>query len=215
MWMHDQAGAKPCDIGGEFRAQDATGHFLIGNPYEYAPTSIRGNSRNARRCAALKYQSAATPSASTRSPSRRASRLRAEHRDGLPGPAPLPQARHRHVGQDAGPEAPQSLVYWCDADNNWTLAAFMFRADGTTRPDIFGRMIQWHKHGPTAHWMTHVWLVNDPVEAFATCAPFNAFAREGPFTYQPYTIDAQVDPPCADSIPEGDTLTSPSLDQAP
>src|SRR5688500_2607180 len=25
-----------CTDGGEFRAQDATGHFLIGNPYEYA-----------------------------------------------------------------------------------------------------------------------------------------------------------------------------------
>jgi 1-acyl-sn-glycerol-3-phosphate acyltransferase len=36
-------------IGGPFRVQDATGHFLIGNPYEYAPLRIRGSSLLARR----------------------------------------------------------------------------------------------------------------------------------------------------------------------
>ena len=37
-----------CTDGKTFRAQDATGHFLIGNPYEYAPPRIRGTSRQAR-----------------------------------------------------------------------------------------------------------------------------------------------------------------------
>jgi hypothetical protein len=77
-------------------------------------------------------------------------------------------------------------------------------------------MLQWHKHGPTAHWMTHVWLVEDPVDAFATCAPFRAFSFEGKFDYQPYTIDAQVDSPCSDSAPSEQVAQSQGGDlQAP
>lgn len=91
----------------------------------------------------------------------------------------------------------------------------MYRADGKSRPDTFGRMLQWHKHGPKANWMTHVWLVNDPVSAFATCAPFPAFAADGMFTYQPYLIDAQADTPCSDSAPRDEAASQDTANQAP
>ena len=92
----------------------------------------------------------------------------------------------------------------------------MYRADGKTRPDTYGGMLQWHKHGPTAHWMTHVWLgVRDPVNAFATCAPFNAFQTDGILDYQAYTIDAQIDAPCSDSTELQQQPPTQGIEQAP
>jgi hypothetical protein len=197
--MKVPTGARACDIGGPFRAQDATGHFLIGNPYEYAPPAVRGNSLNARRMRALKYHTRQNVKRFDTIAKARKLGYELSTITGCPG---MHHARKHGTamwGKLLDPTAPQSLVYWCDADMHWTLAAFMYRADGKTRPNTYGRLMQWHKHGPHANWMTHLWLVDDPVSAFATCVPFNAFARQGIFTYAPYMIDAQVDSPCSDS----------------
>jgi hypothetical protein len=204
-----------CTDGGEFRAQDATGHFLVGNPYEYAPKSIRGSSLNARRLRALKYHTGQNARKFDTIAKSRKLGYELSTATGCPGMHHSRKHGTAMWGETLDAKAPQSLVYWCDAENNWTLAAFMYRADGKKRPDTFGGMLQWHKHGPTAHWMTHVWLVKDPVEAFATCAPFNAFAREGQFAYQDYVIDAQVDAPCSDSAPDEQLSSQPGIDQAP
>jgi hypothetical protein len=195
------AGPRPCEAAGEFRAQDATGHFLIGNPYEYAPLAVRGKSLNARRLRALKYHTGQNAKRFDTVAEARRQGYEISTVTGCPG---MHHARKHGTtmwGKTLDPKAPQSLVYWCDAEGNYTLAAFMYRADGKTRPNTFGRMIQWHKHGPTAHWMTHIWLVRDPVAAFATCVPFPAFAERGMFTYQPYAVDTQIDTPCSDSAP--------------
>lgn len=214
--MKKPAGARACEVGGEFRAQDATGHFLVGNPYEYAPASVRGNSLNARRLRKLKYD--------TRQNAKRFDTIAKSRKLGyeLSTATGCPGMHHSRKhgtamwGEMLDATAPQSLVYWCDANKRWTLAAFMYRADGKSRPNTFGGMLQWHKHGPTAHWMTHVWLVADPISAFATCAPFPAFQAAGLFAYEPYVIDAQVDSPCSDSAPTDQVAQSPtSLDQAP
>lgn len=206
-------GAHACDLGGEFRAQDATGHFLIGNPYEYAPPAINGASLNARRLRALKYHT--NQQVKRFDTIEEAAKLGYElsTSTGCPGMHHARKHGSAMWGEVLDTTAPQSLVYWCDAEENWTLAAFMYRADGKSRPNTFGRLLQWHKHGPTAHWMTHLWLVDDPVQAFATCVPFNAFAAKGMFTYQPYIVDAQVDTPCSDSIAPPPAAVSPAAEQ--
>lgn len=205
-----------CTDGGTFRLQDATGHFLIGNPYEYAPASVRGSSLNARRLRALKYR---TNQNAYRFDTVAKSRKLGYEISTVTGCPGLHHSRKHGTamwGEELDPTAPQSLVYWCDAEKHWTLVAFMYRADGKTRPSTYGNMLQWHKHGPTAHWMTHVWLdVPDPVDAFATCAPFNAFQRSNVLEYQPYTIDAQIDAPCSDSVPLGQAPPTQGVEQAP
>lgn len=203
-----------CTDSGTFRAQDATGHFMIGNPYEYAPATVRGSSLNARRLRALKFRTLREAARyDTIAKSRRLG-YELSTATGCPG---LHHSRKNGTGmwgRVLDPKTPQSLVYWCDSQNNWTLAAFMYRADGRDRPSTYGGMLQWHKHGPTADWMTHVWLVPDPVDAFATCAPFNAYQRAGLFAFEDYVIDAQVDRPCSDSMPAGQPPLQ-SLDQEP
>lgn len=199
--MSKTTGATTCDVGGDFTAQDVSGHFLLGNPYEYAPASTRGTSRNARRLRALKYRIFRNARRfDTRAEARRLGYV-------LSTPTGCPGMQHARKhgtamwGKVLDPTAPQSLVFWCDSQGRWTLAAFMYRADATTRPDTYGRMLQWHKHGSrrTSNWMTHVWLVDDPVGAFATCAPFNMLAARRLLAYEPYVIDAPADRPCSDT----------------
>jgi hypothetical protein len=190
-----------CVDGGEFRAQDASGHFLIGNPYEYAPNGVYGESIEARRLRALKYHTRQNAKRFDTIAKARKQGYELSTTTGCPG---MHHARKHGTamwGDLLDPEAPQSLVYWCDSQKHWTLAAFMYRADGKSRPSTYKRMLQWHKHGPTASWMTHVWMVSDPRAAFATCAPFTAFQAAGIFTYEPYRVDTQVDTPCSDSYP--------------
>lgn len=209
-------GPKACEVGGAYRAQDGTGHFLIGNPYEYAPAAVRGRSYNARKLRWLKYQSFQNARRFDTPAKSRKLGYELSTATGCPG---MHHARKRGTamwGKLLDPKNPQSLVYWCDAENRFTLAAFMYRADGRTRPSTFGRMLQWHKHGPKANWMTHVWLVPDPVQSFATCAPFNAFAARGLFTYQPYIVDAMVDDACSDTAGlTPDSQPAPGPEQAP
>jgi hypothetical protein len=187
-----------CTFGGEFEAQDATGHFLLGNPYDYAPDRIHGSSRYARLLRAFQSR---VRSAGRRFPMSRARKLGYEL-DNAYCPGLVHARKHGTTmwGPLLDPKQPQSLVYWCDAKRHWTLAGMMFRARGASRPPTFDRLIQWHKHGATrtATWMTHVWMVRDPVAAFATCAPFSAFSRAGMFSYHRY-IAVPGDQPCADT----------------
>ncbi|MFL5845770.1 MAG: hypothetical protein ACJ762_13870 [Solirubrobacteraceae bacterium] len=187
-----------CTFGGDFAAQDATGHFLIGNPYDYAPDRINGKTYEARHLRIFQKQVA---TAGRRFPMSRARKLGYEL-DSPNCPGMVHARKHGTAmwGPLLDPEQPQSLVYWCDAQRHWTLAGMMFRASGQSRPPTYDRLIQWHKHGSTrtATWMTHVWLVRDPIEAFATCAPFNAFSSAGMFSYVEY-ISVAGDAPCADT----------------
>lgn len=197
-----------CTASGDFRAQDASGHFLIGNPYEYAPASVNGDSLNARRLRKLKWETRQNAKRFDTIAKSRKLGYELSTSTGCPG---LHHSRKHGTamwGKVLDATAPQSLVYWCDSDMHWTLAAFMYRADGKSRPNTYGKMIQWHKHGPTASWMTHIWMVPNAIQAFATCAPFPAFAFAGIFSYEPYLIDAQVDRPCSDSAPP-EQMTNP------
>jgi hypothetical protein len=99
------------------------------------------------------------------------------------------------------PEAPQALVFWCNAHRGFTLAAYMFRAPLKPRPNTYNNLIQWHRHGLTSHylWMSHLWLVRNPVAAWATCAPFNALAAEGVLAYQKPAFDGAHAQPCSDT----------------
>jgi hypothetical protein len=199
-----------CVDGGDFKLQDASGHFLIGNPYEYAPEKINGDSLAARRLRKIKYETGQNAHRFDTIAKARKQGYELSTATGCPGMHHARKHGTSFWGKLLDASAPQSLVYWCDSQKHWTLAAFMYRADGKTRPNTFGRMIQWHKHGPTASWMMHVWLVADPINAFATCAPFPAFAAAGMFTYEPYLIDAHVDNPCSDSAPPGELQTTTS-----
>lgn len=188
-----------CTAGGEFRAQDSTGHFLLGNPYEYAPKRIRGGGYRARL---LRRFLGRVHAAGERFTPRFAVRRGYE----MSTAAGCPGLNHARKGGTAmwgpllDPMQPQSLVYWCDAKQRWRLAGMMFRAKGSSRPPTFGGLLQWHKHGGTrtATWMTHVWMVRDPVAAFATCAPFRAFTAAGMFSYHDY-IEVPGDAPCSDT----------------
>lgn len=191
-----------CTDSGEFRAQDATGHFLVGNPYEYAPEKITGPTAEAKALRTLQERTHFNARRFDTIAKSRELGYELSTARGCPGLHHSRKHGTAYWGKTLDPTAPQSLVYWCDAQNRWTLAAFMYRAPGDVRPDTYRGMLQWHKHGRDANWMTHVWLVDDPVAAFATCAPFPAFAAQGLFTYEDYLIDAQVDTPCSDSVPD-------------
>lgn len=191
--------AGDCTASGTFQAQDKEGHFQIGNPYEYAPSSVYGSSLEARRLRRLKYE--------TRRNAFRFDTVAEAARQGyvLSTETTCPGFRHARKrgtvmwGELLNPRAPQSLIFWCDSASNFRLAAFMYRADADSRPDTFGDMLQWHRHSSTAAWMTHVWLARNSEATFATCAPFQAFARDGTIRYEPYVVDAMIDKPCSDT----------------
>jgi hypothetical protein len=104
-------------------------------------------------------------------------------------------------GNVLDPEAPQALVFWCDSDHHFSLAAFMFRAPVRPRPNTFNDLMQWHRHGVTPNylWMSHLWLVRDPVSAWSNCAPFNAFTEEGLFEYEKPAFYAAHSDACSDT----------------
>ena len=188
-----------CTDGKRFRAQDATGHFLIGNPYEYAPARIRGSSRQAR---ALRHLSFMTRRYARRW-NTRAKAIRAGYHPSdkvCPG---IDHARKNGTamwGKVLDPAHPQSLVYWCGKDRSYTLAGVMYRAFPKRRPPTFGNLMQWHKHGATstATWMAHIWLVADPVAAFATCVPYRTFHDKHMVDYVK-SLAAPGDEPCSDT----------------
>lgn len=194
-----------CTFGGPFDAQDGTGHFLLGNPYEYAPVSIRGTSHNARHLRALQYLSLRSARRFDTVEKARAQGYVMSTATGCPGLHHARKHGTRMWGRLLNSAAPQALVYWCDSQSRFTLAGFMYRSSPEKRPSTFGDMLQWHRHASTstAGWMAHIWLVTDPLSAFATCAPFRAFSAQRMFAYEPYVVDSPPDKACSDSTPAG------------
>lgn len=185
-----------CTDGGDFTAQDANGHFLIGNPFEYPSAGIRRHPR-------LRQITQAFRRAAPRFTPARARALGYSFA-GAPACPAMVHARRKGTamwGKVLDPRAPQSLMYWCGADGRYKLAGAMFRADGRTRPGTFGRLIRWHKHGGkrTSHWMTHLWLVPDLRDAWATCSPFRAYEAAGLFAYEPFAWIPETRP-CTDTV---------------
>jgi hypothetical protein len=191
-------GDRPFDTAGE-------GHHIVrGNPAEYPPDAITGSSKNARRLRGLMRASEATKGRfDTLAKARRRGYVLDPHERTWPNPCPGTWHMRKHGvsmwGKSLDPAAPQSLVYWCDSRRHWTLAAYMYRARGDSKPNTYGNLLQWHKHGPDATWMTHVWMVPDPHGAFATCMPFPSFERFSILRFEPYTPDVHIDAPCSDA----------------
>jgi hypothetical protein len=191
-----------CTDGGDFTAVDR-GHFILGNPFEYAPERIYGTAPGARAARHLKNASLRTArDFDTLRKARAHGYEFGPHLGRCPG---LHHARKHGTsmwGRLLDAHTPQSLVFWCDARRRWTLAAYMYRAPARPRPKTFGNLIQWHRHGDHAYttWMTHVWLVKSPVAAWATCAPFAAFEAEGMFEYEPMKFsEGHSSAPCSDT----------------
>jgi hypothetical protein len=105
----------------------------------------------------------------------------------------------RFSGRLLDPRAPQALVFWCPASGQCALAAFMYRALRQPLPPTYGHIVGWHRHDPTAGWMTHPWLTGDLRTAFAQCAPFAALSAHNPaLVFEPYKADIpSLDEPCA------------------
>lgn len=189
-----------CTDGGEFRAQDASGHFLLGNPYEYPPVRINGESETAKRLRGLLRSTLRWSTLfNTRAKARKRGYV-SSRRAGCPG---MNHARKHGTsmwGSVLDPQRPQSLVYWCGAHGGWTLAGVMYRAPGRSRPPTYGNLLQWHKHGATktATWMAHIWMTRDATSAFATCVPFRAFEAQQLLTYHDY-LAAPGNEPCSDT----------------
>jgi hypothetical protein len=79
----------------------------------------------------------------------------------------------------------------------------MYRAAADSEPDTFGGLVQWHKHGHHSGWMTHDWLVKNPVSAWATCIPWRALEAEGIATYERYRLNIHNSAPCPDTDKHG------------
>ncbi|MEJ7784590.1 MAG: hypothetical protein WKF96_07285 [Solirubrobacteraceae bacterium] len=185
-----------CQASGEFSAQDSSGHFLRGNPFEYPPDRITANAELRRMTSTFRRNAGRfTPA--------RARALGYSFRDAPACPA-LVHARKRGTafwGEVLNPLEPQSLMYWCAGDGRYQLAGAMFRAPGDSRPPTFKNLIQWHKHSttPTANWMTHLWLTPNVRDAWATCAPWRAWEAAGMFTYEPHHWIMETKP-CSDTV---------------
>lgn len=192
---------KDCEDSGTFSAGDRSGHFLIGNPYEYP------NARKMASGAPLPHRMRHLKNQSLKSAERFDTVPELEARGYvIQDPPKCPGFNHarkngtRMWGKVLDPWHPQSLVLWCDEDVNWSLVAYMFRAAPSPKPDTYGRLVQWHKHGPTGTWMTHIWLVPDNRTAWATCAPMGALLAEKRVPeYLRYRPGAHSDNPCSDS----------------
>ena len=187
-----------CTAQGEFTAKDSTGHFLVGNPFEYAPERIAENADIGRITYLFRRYAAAgrfTPA--------RARAMGYSFRGWNGGCPDMVHARKRGTmfwGKVLDPSAPQSLMYWCGSDRKLVLAGAMFRAPGDVRPRSYGNLIQWHKHATsrTANWMTHLWLTRDMRSTWATCAPFLAYEQAGMFSYEEYPWIMETKP-CTDT----------------
>jgi hypothetical protein len=192
-----------------FEAHGADGHrhaehIMRGNPGEYPPAAITGPSKNARLLRKLRHAGERTKwRFDTLKEAARLGYVLDPIPRSRPGACPGTWHVRKHGARMWGrlldPAAPQSLVYWCDAKRHWTLAAYMYRAPADSKPNTFGNLIQWHKHGAKAAWMMHVWMVPDVRAAFATCVSFPAFERFSIFRYDHYTADTMVDLPCSDT----------------
>ena len=73
---------------------------------------------------------------------------------------------------------PESLVYWWRPNRKHLLVGFMFRVPKGPRPAFAGPIPIYHQHTgdtSTSDPMTHVWLTNNLVTAWANCAPIDDF----------------------------------------
>jgi hypothetical protein len=192
-----------------FEAHNAAGdshgaHMMRGNLAEYPPAAIMGPSKNARRLRRLQRAGEKTkPRFDTLKEAAKLGYVLDPLVRSRPNACPGTWHARKHGtlmwGRFLDPAAPQALIYWCDAQRHWTLAAYMYRAPGDSLPNTFGNLMQWHRHGATAAWMVHVWLVPDVRAAFATCVSFQAFERFSIFSYERYKPDAMPDLPCSDT----------------
>ena len=68
---------------------------------------------------------------------------------------------------------PESLVYWWRPDGDHVLLGFMFYVPAGKRVKWGGPIPIYHQHfgKGASNPMTHVWLTNDPVTAWANCLP--------------------------------------------
>lgn len=103
----------------------------------------------------------------------------------------------RYWGKILNPKAPQALLWWCSMPMQCTLVGVMYRTPPSRRPpNTDGGLLQWHRHGPTGTWMTHVWLTHDLRSGFARCVPFEQLAQTRAVTEAPYKPDVPEDSPC-------------------
>ena len=194
-----------CTDGGEFRAKDGDGHFVIGNQFEFPParTITNGSSKDARALRHIKNTSLETAHRFNSRPKARALGYKfGPDQKSCPGFHHARKNGSRMWGNLLDPMTPQSLVFWCSSQRKWTLSGYMYRAAPSPKPYTYGDMMQWHKHGgtPTATWMTHVWLVTSPYHAWATCSPFKAYAAENMFDYEKPKIVGAASQACTDTV---------------
>jgi hypothetical protein len=179
-------------------------HMMRGNQAEYPPAAIMGRSKNARLLRSLRHRGELTmPRFDTLKEAARLGYvldpLVKSRPNACPGSWHVRKQGAGMWGRVLDPTAPQALVYWCDAQRHWKLVAYMYRAPGNGKPNTFGNLIQWHKHGAKAAWMMHLWMVPDVRSAYATCLPFRAFERFSILRYAKYKADTMIDLPCSDT----------------
>lgn len=101
-----------------------------------------------------------------------------------PNLKPVPQFFHvrntyyAHDGVIFRSTRPESLVYWWRPKGKHILVGFMFRVPKGPRPAYAGPIPIYHQHNgleSTSAPMTHVWLTNNLVTAWANCAPIDDF----------------------------------------
>ena len=180
--------------GADGRSRAAMGEFtMVGNMAPY-PNLERAGERNVRRAQRLKRASRRTAHrfdtlAKARALGYVARRVR---RSGF-----VHARKHFSAfwGRVFDPSAPQALVFWCPRRGRCTLTTYMYRAPAGRPPTTWRRLLQWHRHGPGATWMTHLWLVPHTRDAFATCAPWAALTGTFGIKQKPYHTHMS-DEPC-------------------
>jgi hypothetical protein len=177
---------------------DPGGMQMVGNMAPYPDLNAAGAENVARARRLLRASRAAARRFDTTAKARRLGYVPGRAGFVRPGFTHLRKHNVRFWGRLLDPAAPQSLVYWCPTAGRCTLAVFMFRAPGGMPPDTWGDILQWHRHNaiPRATWMTHVWLVRDLPDAFATCAPMPALARDLGIRDEPYPRGSHRLTPC-------------------
>jgi hypothetical protein len=177
-------------------AQHDEGTVMVGNMAEY-PSLARAGARNVRRARRLRRRSLAARSRfDTIAEARRLGyAFRVEpHRPGL---THMRKHGTRFWGRLFDARNPQALVFWCPVQGRCTLTTSMYRARPGRPPSTWGKLIQWHRHGIRATWMTHLWLLERTREAFATCAPLHALETSLGIHPVPYRHAIHALMPCS------------------
>jgi hypothetical protein len=90
--------------------------------------------------------------------------------------------RYEHDGLLFNSRRPEALVYWWRPKGKSILLGFMFRVPLGDRPSFGGPIPIYHQHfgKRVSKPMTHVWLTNDLVSAWANCSPIAALEAAHP-----------------------------------